>query len=66
VAGALERIRDGVVVSHAGWIRVAASVLLDEPLASMFDRTIDFAHAAVFESDGTNYRLAAFNVGGIA
>ena len=63
VAGALARIRDGIVVSHAGWIRVAASALLDEPLASTFDRTIDFAHAAIFESDRTNYyRLITFNV----
>jgi broad specificity phosphatase PhoE len=65
VAGALVRIRDGIVVSHAGWIRVAASVLLREPLASTFDRSIDFARAAIFEWDGTNYRLEGFNVGAL-
>jgi broad specificity phosphatase PhoE len=62
VTSVLANIGDGVIVSHAGWIRAAASILLGEPLASMFERTIDFAHAAIFELDGGSYRLEAFNV----
>jgi broad specificity phosphatase PhoE len=63
VAGALARIRSGVIVSHAGWIRVATSIMLGEPLATTFDRAIDFAHAAIFEFDGARHGLAMFNVG---
>jgi broad specificity phosphatase PhoE len=62
VASGLARVRDGVVVSHAGWIRVAVSTLLGERLASTFDRSIDFAHAAILESNARTYELRAFNV----
>jgi alpha-ribazole phosphatase len=53
---------DVVVVSHAGWIRVATTVLLGEPLALAFDRTIDYAHAAVFALDGSRATLSHWNV----
>ncbi len=62
VASGLARVRDGVVVSHAGWIRVAVSTLLGESIASTFDRSIDFAHAAILESNARKYELRAFNV----
>ena len=52
---------DGVVVSHAGSIRVAVSTLLGENLASTFDRSIDFARAAILESNAGRYELMAFN-----
>ncbi|HEY4306524.1 MAG TPA: histidine phosphatase family protein [Gemmatimonadaceae bacterium] len=45
---------DVAVVSHAGWIRVAITILLDEPLLSAFDRTIDYAHAAIVEIGDDN------------
>ena len=61
VATALARIHDGVVVSHAGWIRVAVSTLLGENLASTFDRSIDFGRAAILESNAGKYELRAFN-----
>lgn len=43
-------VRDGstiAIVSHAGWIRVAATILLGEPLEAAFDRSIGYARAAV-------------------
>ena len=52
---------DGVVVSHAGWIRVAVSTLLGENLASTFDRSIDFGCAAILESNAGKYELRVFN-----
>jgi alpha-ribazole phosphatase len=61
VASGLARVGDGVVVSHAGWIRVAVSILLGEDVAATFDRSIDYAHAAIVESNDGNNRLAAFN-----
>jgi len=61
VATALARIHDGVVVSHAGWIRVAVSTLLGENLASTFDRSIDFGRAAILESNAGKYELRTFN-----
>ena len=63
VASGLARVRDGVVVSHAGWIRVAVSILLGEALDSTFDRSIDFAHAAIVVFGGTGDTVEAFNVG---
>ena len=61
VASGLVHVRDSVVVSHAGWIRVAVSILLGEDLAATFDRSIDYAHAAIVESQDGDYRLASFN-----
>lgn len=53
---------DIAVVTHAGWIRVATTILLREPLASAFDRTIDYARAAIFDLDPTNVRLIDWNI----
>jgi broad specificity phosphatase PhoE len=50
------------VVSHAGWIRVATTILLNEPLATAFDRTIDYARAAVFDLQDGRFTLSAWNV----
>lgn len=50
------------VVSHAGWIRVATTLLLREPLSSAFDRAIDYASAAVFTVRDTFATLDAWNV----
>jgi broad specificity phosphatase PhoE len=53
------------VVAHAGWIRVATTILLREPLAGAFDRTIDYARVAVFDISQTNAALVAWNVDAI-
>jgi len=53
---------DVAVVSHAGWIRVATTILLAEPLASAFDRSIDYARAAVFNVSGARPVLEHWNV----
>jgi broad specificity phosphatase PhoE len=37
-----------VAVTHAGWIRVAATVLLAEPLSATFTRDIGYARGAAF------------------
>jgi broad specificity phosphatase PhoE len=50
------------VVSHAGWIRVATTLLLGTPLASAFDRSIDYARAAVFTVSESRATLEAWNV----
>lgn len=50
------------VVTHAGWIRVATSILLAEPLGTAFDRTIDYARAAIFDLESSGARLLAWNV----
>lgn len=49
------------VVSHAGWIRVATTVLLGVPLATAFDRSIDYARAAVFTVRESGVSLEAWN-----
>lgn len=55
--------RDVVIVGHAGWIRVAATLLLREPLTATFDRSIDYARAAIFtvDVDGGLVALSAWN-----
>jgi alpha-ribazole phosphatase len=55
-----------VVVSHAGWIRVAATVLLGEPLADAFVRSIDYARAAIFDVGAAGVAVAAWNVASLA
>lgn len=57
---------DIVVVSHAGWIRVAATLLLSESLTAAFDRTIDYAHAAIFDVGDARCTLTAWNVDSLA
>ena len=58
-----EFLASGVaVVSHAGWIRVATALLLDAPLASAFDRSIDYARSAVFTVRESRATLEAWNV----
>lgn len=49
------------VVSHAGWIRVATTLLLDTPLASAFDRSIDYARSAVFSVSESRATLETWN-----
>ena len=51
-----------VVVSHAGWIRVALSRLLGQPMWQMFDIPVDYARATVASVDGRESRLLASNV----
>lgn len=59
----VDRIRsDTVAVTHAGWIRIATSLLLGEPLARTFDRSIDYNRAAVFTVERRELSLAAWNV----
>jgi broad specificity phosphatase PhoE len=53
---------DVAVVTHAGWIRAATTILLRESLATAFDRTIDYARAAIFALDGPNATLVDWNV----
>jgi broad specificity phosphatase PhoE len=50
------------IVSHAGWIRVATTLLLRQPLSSAFDRSIDYAHAAVFSVRKACATLDAWDV----
>lgn len=50
------------IVSHAGWIRVATTHLLSEPLSSAFERSIDYAHAAVFSVRKGSATLDAWDV----
>jgi broad specificity phosphatase PhoE len=59
---ALSAPRQIAVVSHAGWIRVATTVLLNEPLASALDRSIDYARAAVFTVSKSGVALDGWNV----
>lgn len=57
---------DVAVVAHAGWIRVATTILLREPLGSAFDRTIDYARAAIFDLSGPHPTLVEWNVDSLA
>lgn len=51
-----------VVVSHAGWIRVALSHLLDRPLARIFDIPVDHARATIVSFGVAGPHLLASNV----
>jgi len=51
-----------IVVSHAGWIRVAVSLLLDRALSRLFELSIDHGHATIIDIDGTGPQLVAENV----
>jgi broad specificity phosphatase PhoE len=51
-----------VVVSHAGWIRVALSRLLRRPASQMFDIPVDYARATVVRVDEREARLLTSNV----
>lgn len=62
IALARDLSSDVAVVSHAGWMRVAATLLLREPLRSAFDRKIDYACVAIFEVDGDAATLTNWNV----
>jgi broad specificity phosphatase PhoE len=62
VAIAAAASTDVVAVTHAGWIRVATTTLLREALGSAFDRTIDYARAAIFDISAGNATLLAWNV----
>jgi broad specificity phosphatase PhoE len=57
---------DVAIVSHAGWIRVATTLLCNEPLGAAFDRTIDYARAAVFRVDAGSTVLRHWNVDSLA
>ena len=61
-ATALAASADVAVVSHAGWIRVATTILLGEPLGCAFERSIDYARAAVFDVSGERPLLEQWNV----
>ena len=50
------------VVSHAGWIRVAATTLTNAPLESAFDRSIGYARAAIFTIQKSGATLEAWDV----
>lgn len=50
------------IVSHAGWIRVATTVLLGEPLSSAFDRSIGYGRAAIFTIRDLGATLDDWNV----
>lgn len=50
-----------VVVSHAGWIRIATTLLLGEPLDTAFARSIAYAHAAVFDINDDRPVLRLWN-----
>lgn len=52
---------DIVVATHGGVIRVAATLLLREPLSSAFVRSIDYLRAAIFAVDETGARLTVWN-----
>ncbi len=70
----LEDLRDAhadsnetvLVVSHAGWIRAALSVLLEEPAAAILARRIDYAHATILRVDSATIELLAENTATIA
>lgn len=49
------------VVSHAGWIRIATTVLLGAPLETAFDRSIDYTRGAVFTVCESAVSLDAWN-----
>jgi broad specificity phosphatase PhoE len=57
-----------LVVTHAGWIRAALSLMLGEPASDMFSRPVDYARAfivaRVLEAPvgAAPYRIAAANV----
>jgi len=53
--------RDVLVVAHAGVIRVAATLLLGEPLGAAFDRSIDYLRAGIFDASATGVRLLAWD-----
>jgi broad specificity phosphatase PhoE len=50
-----------VVVSHAGWIRVAVSHLLERPMSQLFELPVDYAHATVLRSHAGGHSLVALN-----
>jgi len=54
------------IVSHAGWIRVATTLLLGESLSSALERSIDYAHAAVFSVGNGFATIQAWNVSQIS
>lgn len=50
-----------VVVTHAGWIRVAVAQLLGRPLNRMFDIPVDFGHATVLRVERRRSQVVALN-----
>jgi alpha-ribazole phosphatase len=57
---------DVAVVSHAGWIRVAAALLLNEGLHAAFDRSIDYGRASILRFDEGTATVDAWNVDTLA
>ena len=50
------------VVSHAGWIRAALSVLLELPRADIFSLSVDYARATIVSVGPSGVELIASNV----
>ena len=50
-----------LIVSHAGWIRAALSLLFDEPTSQMLTRPIDYARATVVNVHAESAQLIASN-----
>jgi broad specificity phosphatase PhoE len=55
-----------LIVSHAGWIRAALSVLFDEPSSQILSRPIDYARATVVQVDASGAGLIASNTAKLA
>jgi broad specificity phosphatase PhoE len=55
-----------LIVSHAGWIRAALSVLFDEPASQILTRPIDYARATVVQLDPNGAGVIASNTATLA
>ena len=52
-----------VVVAHAGWIRAALCLLLEQPVAGMFSIPVDHARVTAVQREAGRYHLIASNQG---